>query len=111
MIEKMVLDHLTEKLDVPVGMEVPEQKQQRYVVIEKTGGAQDGQIYKATIAIQSVAESLYQAALLNEQVKEQMENITDNWEVPYCNLNADYNFTDTRTKTYRYQAVYDIVHY
>ena len=26
-------------------------------------------------------------------------------------LNSDYNFTDTETKEYRYQAVFDINHY
>ena len=27
------------------------------------------------------------------------------------NLNSDYNFTDTETKEYRYQAVFDINYY
>jgi len=32
-------------------------------------------------------------------------------EIGKVKLNSDYNFTDTVTKQYRYQAVYDISHY
>ena len=27
-----------------------------------------------------------------------------------CELNGDYNFTDTETKRYRYQAVFDLTY-
>ena len=32
-------------------------------------------------------------------------------DISRCELNTDYNYTDTARKKYRYQAVYDIVHY
>ena len=32
-------------------------------------------------------------------------------EVSKVSLNSDYNFTDAATKRYRYQAVFDIIHY
>lgn len=111
MIEGIVLEYLKNKLKVPVYMEVPEKPEKRYVIIEKTGASKKDHICSATLAIQSVAESLYEAALLNEQMKEQMESITDETEVSKCELNNDYNYTDTTTKKYRYQAVYDLVHY
>ena len=51
------------------------------------------------------------AAELNEQVKAAMEDLADLDEVSACRLNSDYNFTDTTTKHYRYQAVFDLVFY
>ena len=49
---------------------------------------------------------------LNEKVKEAMDELP--WEldsVTRSKLNSDYNFTDTATRKYRYQAVYDITYY
>ncbi len=110
-IETVVLEYLNRKMKVPVHTEVPEKPPKRYVVIEKTGGSKKDHICSTTLAIQSIAESLYEAALLNEQVKEQMETIADETDISKCELNNDYNFTDTTTKKYRYQAVFDLVHF
>lgn len=110
MIERAILEYLTEKLPVPVYLEVPE-GEKSYVVIEKTGGAEENYIKTATFAVQSIAETLYKAADLNELVKDAMREIEELDEISRCSLNTDYNFTDTSTKTYRYQAVYNLVHY
>lgn len=111
MIEKIVYDYLSEALTVPVRLEVPENPPERFVLLEKTGSGVENHIYSATIAVQSWAETLFEAAALNEQVKEAMDCIVRLPEVCSCRLNSDYNFTDTATKRYRYQAVFDIVHY
>ena len=55
--------------------------------------------------------SLFGAASLNERVKKVMENIIELDDICSCNLNSDYNYTDTGRKKYRYQAVFDITHY
>ena len=62
----------------------------------------------ATITIQSYANSLYEAARLNEQLCTEMENITNVPSVMSCNLNSNYNYTDATTKEYRYQAIFNI---
>ena len=117
MIEKTVLDYLIDVLDVPVYMEVPETHKNpsltpsEFVRIEKTGSSRENHIFTATFAIQSYANSLYKAALLNEKVKEAMENIITLDEVASEDLNSDYNFTDESTKQPRYQAVFILVHY
>lgn len=115
MIEKIILDFLGERLSVPVSMEALN-NEKRYVVIEKTGGSETNYISSATVAIQSVTDSrkggtLYEAAELNEEVKQAMREIEELEEVSSCSLNADYNFTDTTTKNYRYQAVFNLIHY
>lgn len=113
MIEKIILDYLDEALTVPVWMEIPkgETIPAEYVLLEKTGSNRQDHISYATIAIQSYADSMYDAATLNEAVKTAMDAIITLDSIGKSKLNSDYNFTDTETKKYRYQAVYDITHY
>lgn len=112
MIETTVLNHLMDTMDTSVVyMEVPEDPPTLFVVVEKTGGGKTNHVGHATFAIQSYGESLLAAALLNEQVKEAMESLTEEKNVSRCVLDTDYNYTDTETKRYRYQAVFDITHY
>ena len=111
MIEKTVLDHLNSTLPVPCYMEKPENPPERYVLIEKTSSGRENHIQTATIAAQSYAETLYQAAALNESVKSAMDGLVELDRITRAALNSDYNFTDSAKKQYRYQAVYDITHY
>lgn len=112
MIEKIVKDYLTVTLgNVPVYLERQKTMPAKYVMIERTGSRRDNLITTSTFAVQSYDSSMFKAAMLNEDVKEAMDGLTVNKEVSSCKLNSDYNFTDTTTKEYRYQAVYDICHY
>lgn len=109
MIEKIVLDYLTTKLTpTAVVMEEPKSSVAKFVLIEKTGGGEKDHIESATLAIKSYDSTLYKAASLNESVKTAMKDIVELSTVSGCKLNADYNFTDTTEKRYRYQAVFDI---
>jgi hypothetical protein len=108
MIEKIVLDYLNRVLSVPVFMEKPTQEPDKYVLLDKTGGTSENYINSATVAIQSYAKTLFDAAVLNEEVKEAMNNIVSLNDVMGSDLNSDYNFTDTTKKKYRYQAIYDL---
>ena len=111
MIEAIVRNYLKEKLSVEVHMEEPENIPDRYVIVEKTGGGKSNGLKSATLAIKSYAQSLADACLLNEEVKLALEDIDTQDPISKAELNADYNFTDTETKRYRYQAVYDFLYY
>lgn len=111
MIEKIILDYLSSKLDVPVFVEIPNNPPASFVLVEKTGSSRTNKINSATVAVQSYGETMYTAALLNEAVKNAMEEIIIVSDVSKSSLNSDYNFTDTTSKKYRYQAVFDLVHY
>lgn len=111
MIEIIVLNHLKAHLSVPVHTDKPENPPNRYVLIDKTGSGKENHLLSSTIAFQSYAESKYEAAKLNEEVKEAVEKMIILDEVAGVELNSDYNFTDTTTKKHRYQAVFDIKHY
>lgn len=110
MIELTLLNYLTSKLSVPVKTEKLSNPLGKIVFFERTGGS--GKFIKeSTFAIQSYADSMYDAAELNDQVIEAMYGMDELDEVLSVSLNSTYNFTDTVTKNYRYQAVFDIQHY
>lgn len=46
-----------------------------------------------------------------EEVKRVIENMIELDEIRSIRLNNDYNFTDTTTKEYRYQAIFEINYY
>ena len=117
LIEKVVLDYLSRKLNVPVFTELPEVPSEDYrvlpeefVVIEKTALSMTDMVWTATVAIQSYSlKSMFGAAALDEDVQGFMNEMPREVDaISGLKLNADTNFTDTRTKRYRYQCVYNI---
>ncbi len=108
MIEILVREHLNDLLDAPAYLEIPDDAPEKYVTVEKTGSSEENHILSATLAIQSRADSMYEAAELNEKVKAAMKRIVEKDGISRSKLNSDYNFTDVTTKKYRYQAVYDL---
>lgn len=112
MIEKIVLEYLDDALPVRCYSEVPRSSpHDSYIVVEKTGSRTKDLIETSTIAVQSYAKTMYEAAELNADVKSAMEAFEDSPEISLCQLNSDYNFTDMTVKGYRYQAVFEIVEF
>lgn len=115
MIEKIILDYLNGLPDAPAPalMEIPEGgvTPPCWVIQKTAGGTLEGHIGTATLAIQSYGTSLYEAAELNEALKAAMKGVTALPEIARCELNSDYNFTDTSKRLHRYQAVFDVIHY
>lgn len=118
MIETTLKDYLEGALDgVPVYLELPEMPfhstalPEQYVTIERIAGGKTDQIHTASFAIQSWSlNSLYEAAALDETVRDVMDDFWETENIGMVKLASNYNFTDTSTKRYRYQAVYDIVY-
>lgn len=111
MIETTVLDYLRDRLGVPVTMEVPEGASGTFVVLEKTGSSRQNYIRRATLAVQSYAPTLLLVAQLDDRVIEAMLALPKLDRVAACRLERDYNFTNTETKKYRYQAVFAVTYY
>lgn len=110
MIAKTLLDYLGDQLEVGVYMEQPEELT-NYVLLDQTGSSKREHITTTIIAVQSYGASLYEAMQLNEEVKAAVEDFVELDEVTKVELETDYNFTDTTSKQYRWQAVFDITHY
>lgn len=115
MIEVLLYDFLTEKMTVPVYVEKPKNPSETMIIIEKTGSSEKEFIKTSTFAVQSYGSSLFEAAELNENVKnvifDGIDGLISLDEVIRVDLNSDYNFTDTTEKRNRYQAVIVITHY
>lgn len=115
MIEKVILDYLNsnEKIKAPVKMEIPKDCPSKIYILEKTGGAMSNHVYHSTFVVQSISkDSRYDASDLNEAViHEMVYGLIECPDIVGVTLNSNYDFTDTTTKRYRYQAVFDVVHY
>ena len=112
MIELDIKNFIDENFNYPAYMELPSNAPDHFFIIEKVGGSQDEHIDNAMVAIQSYAPSMYEAAMLAENMKDSMindfillENITK------VELNSSYNYPDTRVKKYRYQSLFEIYYY
>lgn len=108
MIEEQIKKALEEDTGLPVYFEIPENMPKRFYVLERIGGSRKNYLSKATMALQSYAESLYEAAKANEVGKDAFLALVRFPWIAGAHLNSDYNYTDTELKRYRYQAVFDI---
>ena len=124
MIEQILLAYLINRTSAgtDVYCERPETPPYEYILIEKTGSDTENKITTSTIAIQSISNSLeggsmLHAITLNDEVKDAILGADEDYGLIELNdiikveLNSDYNFTDTETKEYRYQAIFNITHY
>ena len=111
MIETVLLDYLETELEsVPVYMMRPRNPPSTWVLLDKTGSGTSTHIRTATFAVQSYGPSLYDAADLNETVKELIENMPATEDVSRAEITTDYNSTNPTTKEYRYTAVAQITY-
>ena len=113
MLEPILLGALEEATGCPAYMEQPEDKPERYFVLERTGGGERGAEQRsATVAVQSYGPTMLDAAALNEQVLDIARELQyKETSIISCEVNSTYNFTDTRTKRYRFQTVIDLVYF
>ena len=112
MITKDLLDFLNKDtdLDAPAYVEVPTALTD-FVLLDQTGTSTANHITTTTIAVQSYGATLWDAMQLNEKVKAAMRRFARLDNVARVELETDYNFTNTETKQYRWQAVFQITHY
>ena len=110
MIELIIKEYLDKNIDVPVYLQEQESMPESFILFEKTSSGQRNKINTATFAFQSYGKSMYEAAELNDRLKIAIFNMVELDEIGAVKLNSDYNFTDTTTKRYRYQAVFNITY-
>lgn len=110
-IEKKIREYLKSKLNIPVYLEEPKEKPEKYLLVMKTGSSRRNFIPSAMITVRSYAASLSETIDLNELVKNAMYDAIELDDIVKVQLNSDYDYTDTDTKRYRYQAVFDVTHY
>ena len=110
MIEKIVLDFLSERLLYPVHMGVPAKAPSRFYVLRKVDSSRENYVDTAMFTILSYAESSLEAAKANELAKSAMDDLTELDCISASKRNGDYQFPDPKTKQNRYQAVYSVTY-
>lgn len=111
LIEKTIKDYLAETLDAPVKMELPSPPPERLYLLEKVGGGRENLVHHTMIAVSSRAPTLYEAARMHEAAMAAMFEAAALDAVSDVQLNTEYNNTDTASKVYQYEAVFEITHY
>lgn len=111
MIELVVLDFMQKSLPVPVYMEFPTDPPASFVVLRKGNSSRENFVDSSMFVADSYAESLLDAAMLNERVVTAFDSLTDLNDISSSQRGGDYSFPDTHNKRYRYQAVQTITHY
>lgn len=111
MIEITILNYISERMSVPVHMEVPAKPTKRYVVLRKADSGRENHIITSIFVADCYAESLLEAAKLSAEMVAAMDSLPELDEICGVSLTGDYSLTDTSSKRYRYQVVYDITHY
>lgn len=116
MIETVLYNHIktelaSRNLSISPYFEVPANPPGKFIIIERTGGRADDHLLRSTFAFRSYAPTLAEAAALDEIVVDIVNKSVQQKEITQAKLNSHYNYTDTSTKKYRYQAVFDFVHY
>lgn len=110
LIEATVISHLSRELNTDdVYAERPADPPDEFWLVEKAAAGETNHIQNAMIAVQSVSRgSLLRAAEMSKAAEKAMRTLIKETDVSRCRLNSAYNFTDTETREYRYQAVFDI---
>lgn len=112
MVETALRAYLADLLDVPVYLDTPPDHGTTYVTIERVGSGRSDRLNTYRMAVQSYGASKAEAAALNESVKEVMlTDVVYMTDIGGIRLESDYDYTDTSTKAYRYQAVFEVVYY
>lgn len=105
MIEKTVLDQLTQSLRHPVYMEIPEKMPDKFYILRKADSGRADMVDMAMFTLRSYAGTLYEAAEMNEAAVEALDALSDLDGIYSSYRMGDYPFDQSEIKKYCYQAV------
>ena len=113
-VEKVVIDYLTEKLDIPVDAEIPNNEPQsanpdEFVVVESTSGTYDhnSKLGNHSLVVQAYAQSRAQASNIAIDVADKLTDIADGDNaICKADVGVPYNFSD---EFIRYQLTLDLI--
>ncbi len=111
MIELLIKSFLESKLPQRVYMEFPSKPPERFFLLRRSGQGREDMLETSTLVLDSYAESLLEAARLNEIGKAAMDELSELDEITSSKRSGDYPLEDVQNKRYRYQAVQTITHY
>lgn len=112
MIEDFTLRYLSSKLDdVPGAIGQPSPLPPYCFVIKKTDSETSNMIPTDTLSLYAYAPSEYEAAQLNERIKQAMQTMADQDAICNVAFYTDFSDDDTEYKVPRYQSIYNVTYY
>lgn len=114
MIENIILQYLSEILNVPVSLETPEENHDQYIVFEVVDREKENFIDAVTVEFNSYADTKYNAALLDKSVRKSIENmisISNITSVEIGSGRSSGDNYDSELKKYRYRCYFNIYYY
>ena len=111
-VEVSIISGLGTVLDVTVYADVPKNRPDSFVTVERTGGGRDayGLIDRPTIAVQSWAKTRYEAAQLANTVDAVMHSLVGYDGITSVVTNTITNFPSSDGVP-RYQGLYEITNH
>ena len=108
-IEAALVAFLDRELAEDVSADVPEERPERFVTIERTGGPRDTFRDLPSVAAQAWAENRYQASELCIRLADAIERFAFEPGIARVEVGSSYNFPDPDSKQSRYQVTASFV--
>lgn len=110
-IESVIIKFLEDKLKVKTYAEIPKTKPHKFIVVEKIDGGRTNCINASTLSVFSYAETLFDAADMNEQVKDALFDAVEIDDITSSKIGGENRSIDTANKLYRYETIINLYHY
>lgn len=108
MIEQTILEYLMDALDMSdIYLEIPREIPETFIVFRVTDRGLYNQVNEATLEFQSYAPSKYEAAVLDEALRNAMDNVNSLPSVS-GRFGGGNDGTDTTLKLPRYRCYYNL---
>lgn len=108
MIEVTVKNLLEAELPgMTIELEIPKNMPEKFVVMHIVDRGRDNLINAVTMEFDSYADSKYEAALLDETIRDAIDTINETSDISFKFSNGD-NSNDTVFKKYRYRCYFNI---
>jgi hypothetical protein len=112
MIEVALRNYLEEQLStIPVLMEYPKTPDEKFIVLQLADGGRTNYIDAATFFVTIYADSLYEAALLKEEVISLLYNSISIPAISSVTLGQDQAGTDSANHKYTYNLAFNFFYY
>lgn len=108
LIEQKVLEYLQTELSMnDIYMEIPRNIPEKFVLMRVTDRGMSNRINQVTIEFSSYAPTKYEAAVLDELVRDAMDNIIELDDIS-CRFGGGNDNPDTELKIPRYRCYFNL---
>jgi len=111
LFEEVLLKYMNQNMKIKSYTERSSSQEDEFYVIDRIGGSSNRSYDTSTIAIQSYAKTKYRAAKNDEAMRKCILEMVSLDNILNVELNSFYDYTDTNTKNFRYQSVFEFKHY